>query len=156
MAKFKPFKFNPIAELDLDIPKRRQKEALREAADFLRTAMLDHIADAKSPVKGGTWKRGLSKEYAEIKEGESSSVFANLELTGQLLDNLTVEVKGESLVIDVDSADYGKAEGHITGQYGDGKMKGGVKPRQFMPQRSEQFRPSILADLKKLLEDYEE
>lgn len=151
--KFKPYKFDPISSLDLSIPKDKQREALKAAAEFLRETMLDFAGSLKSPVQGGTWVKGLSKGYKAFKEKESPSSQANLELTGHLLDNLEVTVTGNKLVIDVSKEDYGKAEGHITGEYGKHSQ---IKPRQFMPQGSEEFKQRILSDLKTLLEEYEE
>jgi hypothetical protein len=156
MSKFKPYKFNPIDDLELNIPKANQREALEAAAEFLKEQMLDYIGEGKSPVDGGEWVRKLSPGYKAVKGEESSVNFANLELHGDFLDSLNVTVKGKSLVLDVGKDQYGKAEGHLTGQYGSGNMSKGPTPREFMPQGKGEFKSKILADLKKLLEDYEE
>lgn len=150
---FKPFKFNPLEELKLDIPKENRKEALQAAAEFIHESMLNYIGEGKSPVAGGHWKRSLSKGYKEIKSQESSANFANLELSGSLLDGLEVKVKRDELVIDVDKSDYDKAEGNILGSYGRDPDKN--KARQFMPQGSETFKKTILSDLKELLKEFE-
>jgi hypothetical protein len=153
MAEFKPYKLKLFDELELDIPRNNRAEALEAAADFIKTEMLDYIGDGVSPVTGRAWA-GLSKEYAARKTEQSSSNSANLELTGHLLDGLTVEVSGNSIVIDVDESDYGKAEGHITGIYGNHSKK--VKRRKFMPQDGESFTGAIMRDLKKVLSEFED
>lgn len=154
MAAFKPYKFDPIKELELDIPKSKRREALEVAARFLKEAMLDYIGEAKSPVAGGKWVRKLEPEYKKKKIEESGVDFANLELSGDLLDSISVDVEKSKIVIDVGEDEYGKSEGHITGVYGDNSKK--VKPRQFMPQGKETFKKPILEDLKALLREFED
>jgi len=154
MAKeSKPYKFNPIKDLDLSIPKDKQAEALRAASEFIKETMLDYIGEMKSPVSGGRWVKTLSTGYLKKKEEESGVSQANLELTGHLLDNLSVDVKGSNIVIDVDPEDRGKALGHLTGEYGKHSKE---KPRQFMPQPGQEFKKQILSDLKQLLSEYED
>ncbi len=154
MAKFKPYVFDPIKELDLDIPRSKRREALETAASFLKEAVLEYIGDAKSPVAGGKWIRRLEPAYREKKIEESGVDFANLELTGDLLDSLSAQVNRGKVVFDVAEDEYGKAEGNLTGIYGENSKK--VKPRQFLPQGKETFKKSILEDLKALLQEYED
>lgn len=153
MAKFKPYQIDILKELDLEIPKDRQKEALQAASEFLKETMLDYIGEGKSPVQGGRWVRSLSPEYKKKKMEESGVNFSNLELTGGFLDNLKVDVSGSKIVIDVDSDDYGRAEGFISGEYG---ANSEIKKRQFMPQPGESFKKQILSDLRTLLEEFED
>lgn len=150
---FKPYKFDPLKELEVSIPKENKREALEAAAEFLKTAMLEYIGEGKSPVSGGRWVKSLSKDYLKEKSEESSVTFANLEFSGHLLDNLNIDVSGSKLVIDVHPDDYGKAEGHITGKYGENSKE---KPRQFMPQDGQTFKKNIMSDLKKVLKEFEE
>lgn len=156
MAAFKPFRFNPLKELDVDIPRAKRKAALKEAAAFLREQMLEYIGEGKSPVTGRKWA-GLSDGYKKIK-GESSSVsIPNMEFSGKLLDGLSVDVSGDSLVIDVAEDDYGKAEGNYLGTYGQPKPVTGQ--RKFMPQAPDKTKPftnAILSELKKVLADFED
>lgn len=149
----KPYKFNPIKDLDLQIPKDKRREALQAAADLIKTEMLDYIGEGKSPVSGGKWIRGLTKEYAKKKSEESSADFANLELSGDLLDSLSVEATSSSITIDVGSDQKNKAEGHLSGLYGEHSR---IRPRQFMPQGDETFKRSIISKLKDLLSDFED
>lgn len=153
MAKFKPYQIDILKELNLDIPKDKQKEALQAASEFLKETMLDYIGEGKSPVQGGRWVRSLSPEYKKKKLEESGIDYSNLELTGGFLDKLSVDVSGSKIVVDVDADDYGRAEGFITGQYGESSK---IKPRQFSPQKGESFKKQILNDLKELLSEFEE
>jgi hypothetical protein len=149
----KAYKFNPIKELDLEIPRSHRREAMEAAANYIREAMLDYIGEGKSPVSGGKWVRSLTKEYAKLKSEESSAGFANLELSGDLLDSLIVESTTNSITIDVPSDQEGKAEGHLTGVYGDHSKS--IRPRQFMPQPGETFKRDILQGLKEILSEFE-
>lgn len=150
----KKYKFNPIAEFGLDIPQRNKKAAMEAAAEYIKEAMLDYIGDGKTPVANGKWTRSLTKAYLARKGEESSVDFANLELSGDLLDSLMIEADGNQIIIDVPEEEKGKAEGHLTGLYGENAKK--PRPRQFMPQPGEKFRKEILSNLKKLLSDFEE
>lgn len=154
MAGFKPYTFDVLDELGLEIPRNKRREALEAAAELLKVEMLDYIGSGKSPVSGGKWVRSLTPAYAEQKAEDSSADFANLERTGDLLDSLTVEPKGQALVIDVGEDQYGKAEGHITGVYGEHSKR--ERPRQFMPQGEETFKRDIMRKLKEVLAEFED
>ncbi len=153
MAKFK-FSLNPFDELGINVPRATKKQALDEAKDYIRDAMLGYIGKGKSPVDGGKWRKPLTKDYALIKGAESSAVFANLELTGELLDSLEFKVKGNQIIIEVPKDQEGKAEGHLTGQYGSGKMKRKDYAREFMPVDGEKLNESIMRGVKKILDGY--
>lgn len=149
----KPWKFKPLEELGIEIPRGARREALEAAAEYIRTAMLDYIGSGTSPVSGGKWVRSLTKEYAAKKGEESSAGFANLELSGDLLDSLTVEaISGTTITVDVGSDERDKAEGHLTGLYGKNSR---IRPRQFMPQDNQRLKKDILQGVKDILKEYE-
>lgn len=155
----KAYKFNPIKDLGLDIPRDKQAEALDAAATYLKEIMLDYIADGKSPVSGfGKFPR-YTKAYENIKSEQSSSSTVNLELSGEMLDALDVKVDGKKLVVDVfgDEEVRGKAEGNNLGTYGTNEpIKG--KARRFIPVSSEDetFKRDVLSKLKDVLSKYED
>lgn len=153
--KFKPYRFDPIAELDVEIPRNARREAREAVASFLQEELLSYIGEGRSPVSGGAWRKKLTPGYLKEKEKESGVDFANLELSGDLLDSLSVEVRGTEVVLDVGKDQYGKAEGHITGQYGDGKMKADYR-RQFLPQGNEEFKREIQNNIKRILREFED
>ena len=150
----KPFKFNPIEDLDLNIPKNKQKQALQAAASYLKEAMLDYIGEGSSPVSGGKWVRGLTKGYKDQKREFSSSIFANLEKEGDFLDSLKVSISGNDLVVNVGKDQVGKAEGFLTGLYGENAKK--EYKREFMPQGDGKFNREIMGTIKSILEEYED
>lgn len=147
------YKFNPIKDLDLEIPKDKRKEALEEAAVYLKEALLDYIGSGKSPASGGRWIKGLSKGYKEKKALESSSNFANLENTGEFLDSLSIDVKGNSLEISFGDEFDGRVEAFQTGFYGESSKE---KPRQIFPTDGKTFKQEIMSNLKNILKDFED
>ena len=153
----KPYKFNPIKDLNLDIPRNKRKDALEAAADLIKTEMLDYIGEGKSPVSGFGKFPGYSKNYKTFKKDHSSSSTVNLELTGEMLDALTVENIGSNInvYINGDEKLQGKAEGNNIGTYGTSRTIEG-KVRRFIPLDGEKFKRDILSKLRDLLSDYEE
>lgn len=129
--------------------------AKREIADYVLEQLLDHIGDARSPVEGGPWKADLTPEYAERKSEESSAVFANLELTGELLDSLKVKNDGKNLKITVEGGSRlrGKAEGNNIGSYGKGRGNRS-KARRFVPLRSEKLNREIRDGIKEIAREF--
>src|SRR3990172_3509015 len=114
--EFDPFKrFGVEDKIDPDdIEKARE-----DIADFVKEMVLSKIGDGESPVRNGQWTRGLTTGYKKIKGEISSNNFANLELSGELVDSLDVRSKGDTrLVLDVGSDQEGKDEGNIKGTYG--------------------------------------
>lgn len=151
MAAFKPYRFNPFDELGVTVPRSARREALEAAAETLKIALLEYIGEGASPASGGKWTRSLTPAYAEQKAQDSSADFANLERTGAFLDSLTVEVVGSELVVDVGEEFYGRAEGFLTGQYGESSR---IRPRQFVPQGDGSFKRDILREIKSTLKEY--
>lgn len=84
-----------------------------------------------------------------MKQGISSTASANLELTGKMLDALTVKVKGNQLEYFVDDeSQQGKVDGHNNFT---GKSK--IPTRKFIPDTDESLRAGILKEIKTLVKD---
>lgn len=154
-TKFKPYTFDPFEETGVEVPKSQRRAALEDAAAFLQQELLAYYAAGHSPVSGGEWRRTLTEKYREKKKREGGSDFADLDLTDEMLESLSVQPKGNKLVIDVAKDQYGKAEGHITGQYGKGQMKKNYK-REFLPQGDGVFKRTVLSGVRKILKEYED
>jgi len=154
---FEPYKFDPFEETGIEVPKNKRAEALEVVASFLKEQMLLYIGEGVSPLSQGKWKRGLTKDYKEIKGQESSATFANLELSGEFLSSLIVEPEKNKIIIDVAEDQEGKAEAFLTGQYGKGKMEDDYR-REFMPtdDNGKSFKRDILKNIKEILQEYEE
>jgi hypothetical protein len=150
------YTFDPFKLTGVSVPKERREEALEAVADFLKAEALNYIGKGVSPVSSKIWKRGLSTPYKDKKAEESSAGFANLELHGDLLDALGVEVKGKKLFygIEGDKENAGKAEGNNIGSYG--RKEDESKARRFIPleEEGETFRREIVSGMRHVLEEF--
>lgn len=148
--KFDPFTFIGLKKPD-DPSVRR--EALQAMGEFLRDSVLDHVADSKSPVSGGPWKKALSKAYKDVISDFSSVLRANLELSGSMLDALDFKIEGDQINFGVfDDNLVGRAEGNNIGSYGQGRGNRS-KARRFIPLSREKFNPEIRSGMRNIAED---
>lgn len=152
-TRFGEWEFDPIAETGIKVPKAKRREALEEVADFVKEQVLSRTGEGRTSVKGGRWVKGLTPEYLKKKSEESGVGFANLELSGDMLDSLDVKPEGKRVVIEVAEEERGKAEGHLTGLYGKHSDK---RPRQFMPVGDQELAPEIMNGVRRILKRYEE
>lgn len=150
MPKSVSFEFDPFELAGIERPKTKAdtKKALEEIADYVKTEILRHVGDGVSPVQGGKFKRGLSPAYKKLKESMSSAGFANLELTGAMLDaleaNITDDGKIEVGIFDSDQVE--KARNHNEGDT--------LPQRQFIPNEGEKFKQPIMRGIKDIAESY--
>lgn len=136
------------------VAKENQEDALEEVATFVKEQILSNTADGKSSVKGGRWKKKLTPGYLKKKKEESGVGYANLELTGDMLDAFDTSVVGRRVRLEVSGDEEGKAEGNLLGSYG--RSPDPSKARQFMPLGSQQLSPDIISGVKEILERYQE
>lgn len=107
------------------------------------------MGDAKSPVTGRNFK-ALDKDYAKRKADVARPI-ANLELSGDMLDALDYEIKGNEIEIGIWGDEAPKADGH-NNHSGDSSLP----TRRFIPKQGEDnFRPSILQQVKSIIEEFE-
>lgn len=157
MAKKVAFEFDPFAKFRVDLPASKKEEAKAEIADFVKEQVLSKIGEGESPVQGGPWKKKLSKEYKSVKSEQSSSGFANLELTGDLLDSLEVVTKrGGTLSLEVKGSEAGKADGNNRGTYGQSDRTDNSKARRFIPIGRETLSKDIWDGIEQILKSYED
>lgn len=124
-----------------------RSNVLNSVGQYLVEAILADVGEAKSPVTGRAFK-GLSPAYKKIKEQFSSSVIANLELTGAMLDALEYRISGTVVEVGIWGDQADKADGHNNFS---GKSK--LPERPFIPYRDEKFRPEIRDQVMSILED---
>lgn len=153
MAKFK-FEFDPFDYAKVEKPKgRKLSSILDEVADLVKEAVLTDVGETRSSVTGRIWPGLQSKEYKAEKKAQGGSSRADLELTGSMLDALTVKrTRRGTLELFVDSEkEQGKVDGHnnFTGQ-------SKLPERKFIPASDEDFRPGIRKKIKSLLESLED
>ncbi len=154
MAKY-GFKFDPFKLTGVNVPAENRDEALEAVGNYLLETSLMEIGSGRSPVKGGPWKKTLSKDYKEKKSEESSVTFANAELSGDMLDALGVEkISKNQLFYGIDGDEADKLEGNNIGSYGRDPDEG--KARRIVPLEGETFKPSIVAGMREILEGFTE
>lgn len=148
------YEFDPFEELGIDPPKSAamRADALEAVAEYVKTAVLEYVGEGKSPVRGGPWKRSLSPEYRKLKAEESGVTIANMELSGDMLDALAVVRKrGNNLSLQIEGAEAPKADGH-NNHSGDSKLP----ERRFIPKENETFRSDMWAEIRRILQEYED
>jgi hypothetical protein len=145
------YEFDPEEETGITVPKAQRREALERVAEYVKESMLSDIGEGKSPVAGEGAFPALSPAYKKVKGEKSSSVIPNLELEGDLLDSLEVEVTGSGIRAAVSDAQAPKADGHCNFS---GKSK--LPRRRFMPGEGQTFNRKIMAGVKAILLEYSE
>jgi uncharacterized protein YgfB (UPF0149 family) len=148
------YEFDPFELAGVDGPDKKSstREALEEIAEFVKTEIIIHAGEGRSPVSGGAWKRSLSPEYRKLKEKISGVSFANMELHGDLLDALEARVVGNRIQVGWFSGlEAQKADGHNNFS---GKSQ--LPLRQTIPKEGETFRRDIISGMKQIAEAFME
>lgn len=146
------YEFDPFKALGLKPPKDAEdrRRALEEAAEIVKTRVLEYVQEARSPVSGGKWKRSLSKEYRDRKLEDGGSGVADMELSGSMLNALEVVLKrGNKLSLEITGAEAPKADGHNNHS---GRSE--LPERVFIPRKNETFKRDIWADVRDTLREY--
>lgn len=145
------YEFNPFKEFGIKVDKKNKAAAQKDIADFVKEQVLSYVGDAKSPVKGESWKSTLSPAYAKIKSKQSKARTANMELKGDMLDAIeVVPVNSETLSLQIEGSQAPKADGHnklIEGNPG-------LPKRRFIPDKDQEFKADINQGIKKILNRY--
>lgn len=156
---YKPFEFDPfkLAGIDPDdIPKKERKAALRDVATYVQEEILSNTAAGTPSVEGGKWKKKLSPGYKEVKKEESGVTIANLELTGEMMDSFQAKanIAAETITLKVSADQAGKADGNLTGSYGESRADYS-RAREFMPhKRGQKLTEEIVDGIRDILERY--
>lgn len=141
------YTFNPFEATGADQLKGEAKrEALDEAASFLREAVIGYMDSQNSPVAGHGAFRKLSKDYAERKRKMGGSPVPDLELSGDLKQAIKVFSTGNRITIEVTGDQGGKADGHCNHS---GASK--IPLRRFIPDSDESFKKPILDGIARII-----
>jgi hypothetical protein len=147
------FEFDPFELVGIERPKRVSREALERMGKIVIDAVVEHVGDGTSPVRGGSWKRSLSKEYKKRKVAQGGNSYADMILDGDMLlatdcvptsgGNLKLRTKG--------SKQAAKADGHNNFS-GDSNLPA----RDFIPKPGGTFKRSILDAIKEVAMEFVE
>jgi hypothetical protein len=148
------YEFDPFELAGLDKPSTKSdlRAALKEIADYVKTETLSYVGEGKSPVAGGSFKHSLSPAYKKIKEKISGADFANLELTGDMLDALETKITDDGMIqIGIWGKEAAKADGH-----NNFSGKSTLPAREFIPNenKSQTFKRDILSGIRGIAEAF--
>lgn len=147
------YEFDPFELTGVDQPSSDSatRDALDEIADYVRTEILQYVGEGKSPVAGGSWKKSLSEEYKKIKEKISGTGFANMELTGEMLDALEAKVTSDGKIVVgwFGGKEADKADGH-----NNFSGKSNLPLRQSIPNNGETFRSDIVSGMRDIAQAF--
>lgn len=150
MAKVE-FEFDPFELLGIDPPTTGKRAKKAEVAEYVLDQVLLHVEQAKSPVRSGKWKRGLSKDYKARKLAQGGSSIADMELDGHMLDALEIVNYRGKLRLRIQGVEEDKADGHNNHS---GKSR--LPAREFIPKPDGNFKRSILQGMREILDDGED
>jgi len=146
------FEFDPFEMVGREPPKDRAKrdEVAQDIADAVLDYIFESVDKGQSPIKGGAWKKALSKEYKAKKVAEGGKSYSDMLLEGDMLGALTAEVKrGGKVWIGIDDpGEAAKADGH-NNHSGDSQLP----PREFIPKEGQVWKKPLLDDIKFLIDE---
>lgn len=144
------FEFDPFELAGVPRPKSNVREAKQRLAELVREEVLNHVGQSKSPVAGEGWKSSLSPSYKKQKGKYSSVLKANMELHGDLLDNLDCVInRNGNLELRNTGSQAAKSDGH-NNHSGDSSLP----QRRFIPDAEQTFRREIIAKMRIVAEEY--
>jgi len=150
MAKRNSFTFNPFKIAGVspnDLTASQRKSVIKEVKDFVIEEVLTRVGGGQSTAKGEKSFKILSKDYAKAQKGGNRK--PNLELTGDMLDSLTVKQDGNKLTLSVSKTENNKAEGH--NQLG--SKSSPLPRRRFIPAQKQGFKKEINAEIASIVND---
>lgn len=143
------YEFDPFKLAKMKKPKGNVAAAKQEIKDFVLDSVLNAVGEASSPVSGRGKFKALSKNYKDYKSEFSSSTMANLELNGDMLDELEVVESKGNLKLRIKGSEAAKADGH-----NNHSGKSSLPTRRFIPSKGETFKRDIIAGIKDIIRDY--
>jgi hypothetical protein len=138
--------FDPIGDLKIV----NKQAVLEEISELLKEEILDHVGSGKSPVSKENFPK-LKKTYADDQKfGDDTP---NLELSGDMLDSLTVRPNKGKIEVFVEGGSKlmrGKVEGH---NQHDSSLTPKIRKRRFIPTEDQTFKRGIMRAIKDILEE---
>lgn len=137
------------SEIDLDLPNSlsatRKNRIKDEVGEFLVDTILGRVGAAKSPFEGQSWP-GLSKEYKKIKKKEGRGTKANLEFSGDMLDEFEFTRTSKGVKLQIKGKNAPKADGHNNFS-GDSSLP----TRRFLPKEGDKFIGNVNRDVNSII-----
>jgi len=135
-----------------------KQKAKEEIAEYLEDTILDYVSRGQSPVAGETAFRPLSKSYIKVKKKISGSSKPNMELYGDMLDDFSTKIDGNSISFGFHKGQASeesllKAENH--NKFTKRSMATKVPKRRFIPTSKGKLKKEIMDDINEIIESYE-
>lgn len=134
----------------LDLPKKVKEAIAEEVGQFIIEQTISDVTSQKSPVEGyGKFPALKSKEYKLKKKEEVGNQKADLQLSGETLDELDYKVTPEGLKVGVFGDRAPVADGHnnLSG-------KSELPLRRFIPDKGETYKADIAKEINRIVSDY--
>ena len=146
--------FSYTMELDTEgVPENDKEDALNVAGQLILAQIKDYLDKQTTPVSGGSYKKGLSKEYRKKKKSMGKPGIANLQLTDAMLNDLEVDATKSTITFKLDDGtQIEKAYNHNTPQ----GSKAPLPQREFLPDDASngKFKPNVLKEARAAIESF--
>ncbi len=128
---------------------RSQKKRIKDqAGDLIVQTILTRASAASSPIRGGSWKATLSKEYKKLKRAAGGSSIADMDLTGGMLEALGFVRTADGIRLRIKGKAALRADGH-----NNFSGNSSLPTRQSLPQEGDKFKDGVERDIDNLIAD---
>jgi len=152
ITKTKVNKSEISSEIDLDLPSNlsssKEKQVKDDIGELIIDTILARVGKSKSPIQGHGNFDALSPDYKEEKQGQGRGGKANLELSGDMLDELAFKRTEKGIKLMIEGAVAPRADGHNNFS---GKSK--LPLRRFLPAEGEKFINSLDKEINKIVNE---
>lgn len=135
---------------ELDNLKPSQRKTAAEAVGlYLLDSIVQELDAERSPVDGGSYKKGLSKKYKEKKRAAGKGTKADLQLDGDMLGNVSIKATKNSVTLQItNNTEKKKAFNHNTGDT--------LPARQFLPddENNQVFKRKITKRIDTIIKEF--
>lgn len=142
--------FSYTMEMDTTgVPESDKEDALNVAGQVILAQIKEYLDKQTTPVSGGKYKRGLTKDYKALKKSMGEPGIANLQLTDAMLNDLEVDASNSTITFKIDDGlQRKKAFNHNTGDT--------LPLRQFLPDDGKEgkFKPNVLKEAKEAINSF--
>lgn len=130
------------------LSREKREEIANEVGEYLIEQITMSVNELSSPIAGGKFKKTLSQKYKDKKQSEGGVPFANLQVTGEMLDSLNFKVNSKGLDIGVYGPAAERADGHnnLSGE-------SDLPQRRFLPDIDQKFKDEIQTEINNIIED---
>jgi len=155
--KFK-INFKDADNSNRDIKDSSTKTMVKKAVgDYLVEETLKRVGEGKTGISKGKYNKTLTKDYKKEKGKISSSKISNMELHGNMLDQLKSEPYRDGVEIAIKGDEAPKAFAHHTSYRGHKFIKDrNTYKREFIPNKDQKYMAKIVKEVDAIVESFRE